>query len=219
MKKHPYIEKLVDKADSYIKKETGRAAELEVLNAAKASGDITPNEYDKKSRELADRQGDIFKEYLTGIADVVNDYSEAVDNWAKLKGSDMSDDAALFSSTINLTQKELEDMIERHRENYTMTRVIADYIDANSDTIGKRYPELKVQLLPLPEQKIKAMNEAKDFFDTMTPLKYNIYFKDMESNITMNGQTVSTHVSNAWNDYYIDSGWHDILGDGSELNK
>ena len=47
--------------------------------------------------------------------------------WAQLKGEDLTDDYKLLKSTIDLSQDDLSELVNRYKDNATMLRAIADY--------------------------------------------------------------------------------------------
>lgn len=53
--------------------------------------------------------------------------------WATLRGDQLTADAQLLTAGIKLTVEELSMMLEKYRDNYTMSRLIREYWHANAD--------------------------------------------------------------------------------------
>ena len=74
-----------------------------------------------------------------------------VERWKALSGKEIDDeDLKLLSGAFNLTNEDIDSLVQKHKDNGTMIRAIGDYADAHNI----------VTMIPTPEAKIKAYSIA-----------------------------------------------------------
>lgn len=70
-----------------------------------------------------------------------------VERWKALSGKEIDDaDLKLLQGAFKLTEADIKDLVEKHKDNGTMIRAIGDYADAHKIAA----------VIPTPEAKIKA---------------------------------------------------------------
>ena len=72
------------------------------------------------------------------ISAAADEGRKEVSEWYKINSADIDQaDSALLRSGIRLTQQEIDELCIKHKNNGTMTRVIADYIDQRNHEAGR----------------------------------------------------------------------------------
>lgn len=129
--------------------------------------------------DLCEKAMDALKETMTysleGIYSIRDEAVAAVNEWAQLRGTDMTNDAQLLDGHIKLTAKEVAQLAERYKDNYTMSRLIGDYWRSRPEHTGKdALDNLPIYKVETPEQKIErierlAASAAKTIGDIFNP--------------------------------------------------
>lgn len=111
---------------------------LDDLENQYKQGDISKNYYESKKNEIIQDQVSQ-GEYHTQIDKLAKRYEEQLKNWMIVRGEDLTDDAKLFNSPINLTENEYAELEEKYQENYTMLRAIKEHAATNNVYYPSRY--------------------------------------------------------------------------------
>ena len=64
---------------------------------------------------------------------------DEIREWGTLRGEDMTPDAKLLTSGVVIRPDELREMLDKYRDNYTMGRVIRDYLVTHKDAIDAAF--------------------------------------------------------------------------------
>lgn len=114
------------------------------LIADKDSGRYTDNEVKLNMLPKIDQlRKDMEKKWIEGktnVASVVKKYSEILRKEDALIPEDMTEDVKLLNSGIPLTQRDLQDIIDRNPQNRTMAQLALRYADQNNiEGLSSRY--------------------------------------------------------------------------------
>lgn len=163
--------------------------ELNEVNAAikdlesKKEGYYKPT-YDKMMQELVDKRDTL----ITGTQRKAKELAEAYkkDKAASLapKGAELTEDAALLTSGLNLTAAELEALFDKHKGNATMQRLVSEYANKNEiaisrvATTAKDYNEAADNMLgyinsALQRPEYADIFNSDDYFNQITPACMN----------------------------------------------
>jgi ribosomal protein L20 len=194
MSNNPYVSEMRTTAEAYLAGEEKRTADIAALKERNKQGLMSPIEYAEKMEALMRTQG-ARNEYRDELKRVRDAYIARVEEWAQVRGEDLTVDAGLLSSGIEINEKDLNDMATRYRANYTMMRAIRDYADARGLAVYRLFKTS-------PEHKKDAMDGLAEFFNSVTPGGYSALLLQKEG---------------AFEAMLERTGWAETLGDGSEL--
>jgi len=192
-----YVAKMGKAATAYLDTNRDIASKLEKLNVINSEGILSPNDFIEQRDTLKKQEAELQNNYLNELESIYKDYSDAVKEWGRPKGEEITPDSALLSSSIDLSQDELNELASRYYDNATMTRLIVDYAKS-------RYESVEQVILhgPTSDMKNEAMMLIKDFMSRIAPRTYEGMLFETEG---------------AFEDLLRDSGWGKIIGDSSEL--
>lgn len=119
-------------------------AALEVINAADSErkqldqkmkdGIITQKRYGETVAELQRRKDRAVVDANIAVEGIRREHEAAVNAWDTLDGSKIDhDDAELLRLCDRMTSQQYQALCDKHRENATMAKLLADYADRHAD--------------------------------------------------------------------------------------
>ena len=89
-------------------------------------------EYNRDAKAGTDSQGDRYQTALNALSAVAADVAKDLEIWAVLNPAQRSPDANLLTGEYGkLTVDELQQLADKHCENYSMLRILSVYIEKN----------------------------------------------------------------------------------------
>ena len=86
-----------------------------------------PESVDKRTVALNQELSNLRWKCRSEIEQAAKDGRASAEEWARLKGVDLTDDAKLLQAGIELTQKDFDDLCERYKNNGSMCRLLGEY--------------------------------------------------------------------------------------------
>jgi len=114
----------------YMQAAQERKTTLEALEAEKVSDRTSPfrlNEINAEIPALLEQTERAKMKYQADIQAVKESYIQAVNEYSVVKGSDLTDDAKLFDSPLDIGKDNLTKLAETYWQNFTMSKLIVDY--------------------------------------------------------------------------------------------
>lgn len=119
-------------------------AALEVINAADSErkrldwrlnqGEIAEQQHLKAAAELRQRKAAAVADANIAVEGIRREHEAAVNAWNVLDGSKIDhDDAELLRLCDRMTSQQYQALCDKHRENATMAKLLADYADRHAD--------------------------------------------------------------------------------------
>lgn len=125
------VHKIVDAALEVI---GGADAERKQLDQKMKNGIITQKRYGETVAELQRRRDRAVIDANLAIEETRREHEAAVDAWNVLDGSKIDhDDAELLRLCDRMTSQQYQALCDKHRENATMSKLLADYSDRHAD--------------------------------------------------------------------------------------
>ena len=112
----------------------GVDAERKELDRKMKDGIITQKHYGETVAELQRRKDRAVVDANLAIEGIRREHEAAVDAWNVLDGSKIDhDDAELLRLCDRMTSQQYQALCDKHRENATMAKLLADYADRHAD--------------------------------------------------------------------------------------
>lgn len=86
-----------------------------------------PESVDKKTVALNQELANLRWKCRSEIEQAIKDGKASAEEWARLKGSDLTDDTKLLQAGIELTQTDFDDLCNRYKNNGSMCRLLGEY--------------------------------------------------------------------------------------------
>lgn len=106
-------------------------SEKEKLDQQRQSGVIAPADFSNKTEENNKRLNQAIAARLQRFNEIIAEYDQAYEQWATVKGSDVTDDMALLTSGMALDPSDYQSLEEKHIGNYTMIKAIKSHAERN----------------------------------------------------------------------------------------
>lgn len=174
-----YTKKVVDVVRAYKNTVDEYNTEKAKLAEKQKNGTIAAADFLTKTEENNGKLNQAIAARVQRLYEIVAEYEQAYEQWAVVKGSDVTEDMSILTSGMQLDPSDYEKMEQGYSGNYTMLKAIKSHADRNkvsyiaSATIDK-------------EQKQKALLElvsvAKTtFIEPQSGISLNsIVFEDDE---------------------------------------
>ena len=127
---------------------------IDALKESYKSGNISKNAYESTMDDLKQQKVSAGK-IMTELNKIVEKYQEDLNQWAVLKGEDLTDDTKLLNTTIELSAKEYEALEDKYKNNFSMMRAIRGHAEKSNVNYNQRY---SID----PEEKIKELTEVRE---------------------------------------------------------
>lgn len=125
------VHKIVDAALEVI---GGADAERKQLDQKMKDGIITQKRYGETVAELQRRKDRAVVDANIAVEGIRREHEAAVNAWDTLDGSKIDhDDAELLRLCDRMTSQQYQALCDKHRENATMAKLLADYADRHAD--------------------------------------------------------------------------------------
>lgn len=125
------VHKIVDAALEVI---GGADAERKQLDQKMKDGIITQKRYGETVAELQRRKDRAVVDANIAVEGIRREHEAAVNAWDTLDGSKIDhDDAELLRLCDRMTSQQYQALCDKHRENATMSKLLADYADRHAD--------------------------------------------------------------------------------------
>lgn len=126
-----YTKKIVDVVRAYKKAVDEHAAEKVKLAEKQNKGTIAAADFLTKTTENNGRLNQAIADRLQRLQEIVEEYEQAYEKWAVVKGSDVTEDMALLTSGMQLDPSDYEKMEQSYTGNYTMLKAIRSHAERN----------------------------------------------------------------------------------------
>ena len=93
---------------------------------------ITAEVREEKISELNHQIPVIRAEYTGAANEIKKQFEEAVAKFFVVDGSKVHEDAKIFDYDVNLSKEQLQDLVEKHRDNSFMLQLIRKYAEKNN---------------------------------------------------------------------------------------
>lgn len=129
-----YGRKVHEIVDAALEVIGGADAERKQLDQKMKDGIITQKCYGETVAELQRRRDRAVIDANLAIEETRREHEAAVDAWNVLDGSKIDhDDAELLRLCDQMTSQQYQALCDKHRENATMSKLLADYSDRHAD--------------------------------------------------------------------------------------
>lgn len=110
-------------------------AKIEKLKSEKLK--YSDSFYNQELKKLTDEKNGIIVTGKAKVEKMADEYRAKIHSDFQLKGEELTEDAALFSSAISISHRQLEELAEKHKNNNTMLQMIYQYAERNQVPLGK----------------------------------------------------------------------------------
>lgn len=149
MKYYNYLSEALKQRDSFLKAESEIKEQIADLDAKNKAGYVAPAEYREKIKSLKSIKTSLIGESRSKIQKIQEDVAEFFRHISTPQGELLHPDIKLLNNGYKLTSKEVEQLAEKHRYNYTMLRALKDY--AKENNLSAHFP-------PSAEERESAFN-------------------------------------------------------------
>lgn len=176
-----FFEKYLDILDKYIGKLRNRQRELDGLvekskDFRKYSQDYIRGTIKPDIQKINQEMESLRTEGVEVVTVMCEEYKKQLLSEDALRGSQITDDAKLFSSGISLTKEDLDAMLERNKDNRTMAQIICRYADEHDIVLNARYVGNAETISLLPALPVTTDSILKHNGDKM--IYYNLLGED-----------------------------------------
>lgn len=101
-------------------------------------GNLSKNEFDKRVKEMNEA---LQTDYAPSsrILNILDNYEKELNEWAQLDAADLTDDAKLFNSPLELSDEDYKRLEDEYQHNYTMLKAIKDHAKQKEITYTSLY--------------------------------------------------------------------------------
>lgn len=129
-----YGRKVHEIVDAALEVIGGVDAERKQLDQKMKDGIITQKRYGETVAELQRRKDRAVVDANIAVEGIRREHEAAVNAWDTLDGSKIDhDDAELLRLCDRMTSQQYQALCDKHRENATMAKLLADYADRHAD--------------------------------------------------------------------------------------
>ena len=129
-----YGRKVHDVVNAALEVIGGADAERKELDQKMKNGIITQKRYGETAAELQRRRDRAVIDANVKIEEIHREHEAAVNAWNVLDGAKIDhDDAELLRLCDRMTSRQYQALCDKHRENATMSKLLADYSDRHAD--------------------------------------------------------------------------------------
>lgn len=87
----------------------------------------------ERREELEAQRKAAYENALAEIEHIRRSHNEAVDAWDEMDGSKLDKDAELLKLDISMTQKQYQQLVDKHKDNSLMLQLLCDYADRHPE--------------------------------------------------------------------------------------
>ena len=154
--------------------------EKDKLEQQQRSGVIAPADFLSKTEANNGMLNQAISARLQRLNEIIAEYEQAFEQWATVKGSDVTGDMALLTSGMALDPSDYESLEQNHSGNYTMLKAIKSHAERNKVT----YPaSAAIEKEPKTAALLELVSAARDAHSNNTGNAINmnsIIFSDEE---------------------------------------
>jgi hypothetical protein len=177
----------------------GDAQTKAAINLFEAEKQIKLKKIDDEITQLKTLSDSDATEYVKELGKIVDEYNSAVDEWGQMRADNLPSDVELLKSATIITKSDLDTLVNRHWNNYTMQRMI--------QSVAKDKGIIMTHA-PTPEQKKMAMSEIENFLkgvqaDSYAGRMFEQYLSD------------PNQAGKGFNNFFAK--YDGVIGDGAEL--
>ena len=126
-----YTKKVIEAVRAYKKAIDEHAAEKANLAEKQNNGTIAAADFLTKTGENNNRLNQAIAERFQRLEEIVGEYEQAYEQWAVVKGSDVTEDMSILTSGMQLDPSDYEKMEQAYEGNYTMLKAIRSHAERN----------------------------------------------------------------------------------------
>lgn len=126
-----YTKKVVDAVRAYKKAVDEYTAERAKLAEKQNNGTIAAADFLTKTTENNGRLNQAISGRLQRLNEISEEYERAYEQWAVVKGSDVTEDMTILTSGMQLDPSDYEKMEQAYTGNYTMLKAIKSHAERN----------------------------------------------------------------------------------------
>ena len=119
----------------HLKKVKEINSRIDKLNAEKKN--FRTAYFKEQMQTLTEEKSRVIREGEAIVKKMGNEYKERIHNEYLPKGEELTEDAALFSSAIAISHRQLEELADKYKDNNTMLQMIYQYSERNRIPLGK----------------------------------------------------------------------------------
>ena len=126
-----YTKKVVDAVRAYKKAVDEYNTEKAKLAEKQKNGTIAAADFLTKTTENNGRLNQAISGRLQRLNEISEEYERAYEQWAVVKGSDVTEDMTILTSGMQLDPSDYEKMEQAYTGNYTMLKAIKSHAERN----------------------------------------------------------------------------------------
>lgn len=139
-----YLKKYKDVLEVYYAKQKSLTAEIESNNAR-----FVPAVAETENRKVRAEKVKTYEEAVSLIESIFGEVKKSIACLAFPNPKDLTDDRLLLECGLNLTKNDIQGLLDRYRDNYTMTKLISDWVQKQ-----KRPDDFGILNFYTPEDKL-----------------------------------------------------------------
>lgn len=126
-----HTKKVIEVVRAYQKASNEHSAEQVKLAEKQKNGTIAAADFLTKTAENNNRLNQAISSRVERLYELVEEYEQAYEQWAVVKGSDVTEDMAILTSGMQLDPGDYEKMEQTYNGNYTMLKAIKSHAERN----------------------------------------------------------------------------------------
>ncbi len=198
-----YVGQMKDAMKSYYRKH----CELEKQKKENSSRYVQAVR-DKCNQELTAKQADYCNKAKQTINEIYQDVRGKLGRCCYLDSEKLNSDRFLLESGIALSEEEIAMLAEKNKTNFTMLRLLQNYVDSHNDINGEfpmgRYANIKI---PLPADSLAVYR------------RFAQAAIDMCDDIYSDSDSATEAAVEAFGDEKFSGDLYQVIGDGMDLNS
>lgn len=127
-----FVKKIYDLVEETLEKLKAVDDEIKEVRTDYNKKRITAEVREEKLSELNQQIPVIRAEYTGAANEIKKQFEEAVAKFFVVDGSKVHEDAKIFDYDVNLSKEQLQDLVEKHRDNSFMLQLIRKYAEKNN---------------------------------------------------------------------------------------
>ena len=124
-----YKNRIYDTVTTYMKKLSELDGLEKELAAQERAETISRVHAAERREEWAQQRKFAYEDTLQEIEHIRRSHAEAVDEWNRLDGSKLDEDAEILKFDIPMTQVQFQQLCDKHKNNSLMLALLCDYAD------------------------------------------------------------------------------------------
>ena len=134
--KHEFYNDYIFMVKQHIRALNDKKEKIDDIDRKIEYGIYDNSKLNNQKKTIKKEMSDLQAQYADEIKTLCSDYVRELNNADVLKGEELTDDVKLLESNINLSEKNIQMMVERNKGNNTMQKVINQYAREHDVNVG-----------------------------------------------------------------------------------